>query len=55
MPLDRSGSKGAFSRNVSAEMHAGKPQMQALAIAYSVKRRGKKKHHGKKMHAMGGY
>jgi len=41
MPLDKSGSKEAFSNNVSAEMHAGKPQKQALAIAYSVKRRGK--------------
>jgi hypothetical protein len=43
MPLDKSGSKAAFSKNVSAEMHAGKPQKQALAIAYSVKRKGKKR------------
>lgn len=41
MPLQRSGSKAAFSRNVSAEMHAGKPQDQALAIAYSIKRRNR--------------
>lgn len=39
MPLDKSTSKEAFSRNVAAEMNAGKPQDQALAIAYSVKRK----------------
>jgi hypothetical protein len=43
MPLDYSKSKKAFSHNVSKEMHAGRPQKQAVAIAYSVKRRGKKK------------
>jgi len=52
MPLDKSGSKAAFSQNVAAEMNAGKPQKQAVAIAYSVQR---KKKHGSKMHAMGGY
>jgi len=39
MPLARSPSKAAFSKNVSTEMKAGKPQKQALAIAYSVQRR----------------
>lgn len=39
MPLIKSGSKKAMSSNISAEMHAGKPQKQAIAIAYSVKRR----------------
>jgi len=43
MPLIKSKSKKAFSKNVSAEIHAGKPQKQALAIAYSVKRKAKKK------------
>jgi hypothetical protein len=43
MPLVKSKSKKAFSKNVSTEMHAGKPQKQALAIAYSVKRKAKKK------------
>lgn len=38
MPLERSKSKAAFSRNVKAEMNAGKPQRQAVAIAYSEKR-----------------
>jgi hypothetical protein len=42
MPLKKSKSKAAFSSNVSAEMHAGKPQKQAVAIAYAVKRRASK-------------
>ncbi len=36
-------SKQAFSHNVGAEMNAGKPQNQALAIAYSVKKKNAKK------------
>lgn len=44
MPLIKSRSKKAFSANVEREMSAGKPQKQAVAIAYSVQRRsGKKK------------
>ena len=45
MPLVKSASKGAFRKNVKAEMKAGKPQKQAVAIAYSVKRKaqGKKR------------
>jgi hypothetical protein len=45
MPLVKSGSKSAFRTNVKAEMKAGKPQKQAVAIAYSVKRKaqGKKR------------
>jgi hypothetical protein len=44
MPLMHSKSKKAFGKNVAEEMHAGKPQPQALAIAYSIKRKaGKKK------------
>ncbi len=39
MPLMNSGSKKAFSANVRAEAHAGKPIKQAVAIAYSVKRK----------------
>ena len=38
-------SKG-FGENVKREMKAGKPQKQAVAIAYSVARKAKKK--GKK-------
>ncbi len=40
MPLIKSKSKKAFSHNVKAEMDAGKPQKQALAIAYAQKRKG---------------
>jgi len=43
MPLKKSTSKKAFSENVRAEMKAGKPQKQSVAIAYSVKREAKKK------------
>jgi hypothetical protein len=42
MPLTKSKSQKAFSHNVKAEMAAGKPQKQAVAIAYSVKRAAKK-------------
>lgn len=41
MPLDKGPSKEAFSKNVSTLMHESYPQKQALAIAYSVKRRGR--------------
>lgn len=44
MPLIKSKSKKAFSKNVATEMDSGKPQPQALAISYSIKRKaGKKK------------
>lgn len=36
-------SKKGFSENIKREMEAGKPQKQAVAIAYSEARRGKKK------------
>lgn len=39
MPLLKSKSKAAFSKNVETEMNAGKPQKQALAIAYATKRK----------------
>jgi hypothetical protein len=38
MPLVKSPSKEAFRKNVKAEVAAGKPVKQAVAIAYSVKR-----------------
>ena len=38
MPLVKSSSKAAFRKNVAAEVNAGKPVKQAVAIAYSVKR-----------------
>lgn len=36
-------SKKGFSENVKREMEAGKPQRQAVAIAYSEAREGKKR------------
>ena len=35
MPLEKGKSKEAFEHNVKAEIEAGKPQKQAVAIAYS--------------------
>jgi len=46
MPLIKSKSDKAFKKNIEAEMHAGKPQKQAVAIAYSMKRAAKKKDGG---------
>jgi hypothetical protein len=43
MPLVKSASKGAFRANVKAEVKAGRPAKQAVAIAYSVKRQAQKK------------
>jgi hypothetical protein len=38
MPLVKSTSKKAFQKNISAEVKAGKPVKQAVAIAYATKR-----------------
>lgn len=43
MPLKKSTSKKAFESNIKAEISAGKPQKQSVAIAYSVKREAEKK------------
>jgi hypothetical protein len=43
MPLIKGTSAKAFSENVRREIRAGKPQKQAVAIAYSVKREAAKK------------
>jgi hypothetical protein len=42
MPLKKSTSKKAFKSNIRAEVKAGKPVKQAVAIAYSVKRKAKR-------------
>ena len=41
MPLIKSSSKKAFQENIRREMKAGKSRKQAVAIAYSVKRKNK--------------
>lgn len=43
MPLVKSASKEASRKNVKAEIAAGKPTKQAVAIAYSTKRAAEKK------------
>lgn len=43
MPLKKSSSAKAFTANLKAEIGAGKPQKQALAIAYSVQKEAARK------------
>ena len=43
MPLKSGTSKSAFSSNVKAEVKAGKPIKQSVAIAYSKKRESQRK------------
>ena len=43
MPLQPGKSKKTISSNIKTEMHAGKPQKQAVAIALSKARGGKPK------------
>ena len=40
--LVKSKSTAAFRKNIKAEVAAGKPVKQAVAIAYAVKRKAKK-------------
>ena len=48
MPLKKSKSDKAFKSNVKAEIKAGKPQDQAVAIAYQMKRDAEHKRKGSK-------
>lgn len=43
MPLIKSTSNAARSKNIAREISAGTPPVQAEAIAYSVQRQAKKK------------
>jgi hypothetical protein len=47
MPLMRSVSEHAFKQNIRAEIKAGKPAKQAVAIAYNVKRKAKTSGNGR--------
>lgn len=46
MPLKKGSDKKTISSNIATEMNAGKPQRQAIAIAYHVagKSKGKPSH-----------
>jgi len=43
MPLKKGSSKKAISKNIAAEVRAGKPVKQAVAIAYGVAGKSRKK------------
>ena len=45
MPLIKSTSKKAFGENIARERSAGKPEKQAVAIAYATKREAAKHSH----------
>ena len=49
MPLVKSASEKACRTNVKTEIAAGKPQKQAVAIAYSTQRKAAKKSGAKPM------
>ena len=42
MPLDKSGTEASVGKNIKAEVKAGKPKKQALAIALNVERENAK-------------
>lgn len=46
MPLMQGGTKAAVSYNIRELMKTGRPQKQAVAIALSTARKGKKKKRG---------
>jgi type II secretory pathway component PulF len=43
MPLCERSSQNCFTRNLKAELKAGKPLKQSLAIAYATQRKAKSK------------
>lgn len=47
MPLVKGSSEKAVSKNIAAEVKAGKPQKQAVAIALDVAKRSRRKRQAK--------
>jgi len=48
MPLDKSGSPEAQSKNIAELRHSGYPEKQAVAISYSVKNEAERHEHERK-------
>ena len=55
MPLDKSASPEAQSKNISELRHSGYPEKQAVAISYSVKREAEKGHQERHEHEKAKY
>ena len=54
MPLIKSTSKQAFGENIAREREAGRPEKQAVAIAYAEKASAKKQpHHSRHIEELG--
>ncbi len=43
MPLKRGSSKATISKNIATEVRAGRPQKQAIAIAYRMAGKARRK------------